>query len=285
MLLKLYKYDMKSIIKEIGPIWMIVPVIAVIFGFSIKFSSESFDIISSWDNGLSSLMLIGSSMAPVISGMVLFAVYVAMFVLSILFVIRRFWKGLLGDEGYLMFTLPVKSRDLILSKAFSATTVSVISSVDAFISMFLIALVTAGPTNLFEGIRFVLKEVTNYLGILTLPYAVVIIIIGIISVAMEIYKIYAAMAIGQTQNKYRILMAGGCYIGINIVLSIISRIFIFAVTILGMAIDFDKILPRIIESPGVILGILTFSGVLTLILMIVFHIITNVIFDKRLNLE
>ena len=48
------------------------------------------------------------------------AAYVLMcmtiFIVTIILIIRRFYKNLLGDEGYLMFTLPVKTYELILSK-------------------------------------------------------------------------------------------------------------------------------------------------------------------------
>jgi hypothetical protein len=44
------------------------------------------------------------------------AVIVAMFVIAIIFVVNRFSKGLLGNEGYLMHTLPVRPWHLVASK-------------------------------------------------------------------------------------------------------------------------------------------------------------------------
>lgn len=41
---------------------------------------------------------------------------VALFVLTMIVIIQRFYKGLLCDEGYLMFTLPVKPWQLIATK-------------------------------------------------------------------------------------------------------------------------------------------------------------------------
>lgn len=37
-------------------------------------------------------------------------------VLTLIMVVKRFDSNLLGDEGYLMFTLPVKSSSIIFSK-------------------------------------------------------------------------------------------------------------------------------------------------------------------------
>ena len=53
----------------------------------------------------------------VFSLVVIVAVIVAIFVMNVIIVIQRFWNGLLQEEGYLMFTLPVTTRSLILSKS------------------------------------------------------------------------------------------------------------------------------------------------------------------------
>ena len=41
-------------------------------------------------------------------------------VVHFIITLQRFWKSLLGDEGYLMFTLPVTAGDLLWAKAVSA---------------------------------------------------------------------------------------------------------------------------------------------------------------------
>lgn len=50
----------------------------------------------------------------------LVALYVAMGIFVLVFIIDRFYKGLLGNEGYLMFTLPVTSTAHIASKALTS---------------------------------------------------------------------------------------------------------------------------------------------------------------------
>ena len=44
------------------------------------------------------------------------AVIAAMLVIAVIFVVSRFSKGLLGNEGYLMHTLPVRPWQLVASK-------------------------------------------------------------------------------------------------------------------------------------------------------------------------
>lgn len=106
MLVKLIKYDLKALTKILAPLWGVLLVMGLIFGI-----------------GMSDLSPIGNGMM-VFSLVVIFAVIVGIFVISVIIIIQRFWKGLLKEEGYLMFTLPVTTRSLILAKAISAMLVS-----------------------------------------------------------------------------------------------------------------------------------------------------------------
>ena len=107
MLGKLIKYDLKALAKILAPLWGVLLVMGLIFGISIR----------------SNLDGIGNTMI-VFSLVVIIAVIVAIFVMNVIIVIQRFWNGLLQEEGYLMFTLPVTTRSLILSKVISALIIS-----------------------------------------------------------------------------------------------------------------------------------------------------------------
>ena len=93
MLGKLIKYDLKALAKILAPLWGVLLVMGLIFGISIRSNLEG----------------IGNTMI-VFSLVVIVAVIVAIFVMNVIVVIQRFWKGLLQDEGYLMFTLPEVRR-------------------------------------------------------------------------------------------------------------------------------------------------------------------------------
>lgn len=111
MLGKLIKYDLKSMLKTIVPLWITVIVLSGIF--AIKY----------W-GGATNTMDMGNNTFDLVLFIVLFSVAVAIVVMNILFVVQRFWNGLLKEEGYLMFTLPVTTRSLIMSKALSALIIS-----------------------------------------------------------------------------------------------------------------------------------------------------------------
>ena len=104
MLGKLIKYDLKALAKILAPLWGVLLVMGIIFGISIRSNLE----------GIGNTMIVFS----------LVVIVAVIFVVNVIIVIQRFWKGLLQEEGYLMFTLPVTTRSLILSKVISALIIS-----------------------------------------------------------------------------------------------------------------------------------------------------------------
>lgn len=58
----------------------------------------------------------GNSIILAFTFLLFFALCVAIVVLTAMIIIQRFNKNLIGDEGYLMFTLPVSHVQLLTSK-------------------------------------------------------------------------------------------------------------------------------------------------------------------------
>ena len=114
MLSKLVKYDIKSLIRVFIPVWIVAPVIAVMLSATIHL--------------LSVAILLG------ILTILFVAVIVGMMIMTLILVIRRFWNGLLREEGYLAFTLPVEVWQLIVSKDIVAAIVNQISGLIAALS-------------------------------------------------------------------------------------------------------------------------------------------------------
>ena len=108
MLLKLLKYDLRSVFKY----WWIAALstlgLSVLGGFCILILDSS--IIANVYQ-----ILAGFAMGVVILG------FVAFLILSQILVFMRYYKNFFSDEGYLTFTLPVKRTHLITSKLITAT--------------------------------------------------------------------------------------------------------------------------------------------------------------------
>ena len=96
MLKQLLKYEFKATGRTYGGLYLALVALAVLSGFSLRSSSK--------DN-FASLLLFAYMV-----------VAVAVAVVSVMTIVTRFTRNLLGREGYLMHTLPVTETQLILSK-------------------------------------------------------------------------------------------------------------------------------------------------------------------------
>ncbi|MEE1313228.1 MAG: hypothetical protein UHS41_05720 [Lachnospiraceae bacterium] len=252
MLGKLIKYDLKAMGKTMVPLWITVIIIGLIYGIQTYFGFMA----PMFDEGMSGILIL-----------VLFSIFLAIFVLNIIFVIQRFWNGLLKEEGYLMFTLPVSIRSLILSKSISSFLISLGSVITAGIVASFMAL---GAFS-YQEVKDFVNEISSMIVInsefiIDMILQMFIIILSIIS---GIYEAYAAMAIGHLSNKNRFVFSFVSYIVLS---GIVGTIEGFIIDILD-----NMMLEDLVYSILML--------VLTIVLIIVYHAITEFILRKRLNLE
>lgn len=258
---KLCKYEFKSIVRTLGPIYLAVIAISVLNAFLIRGA-----LISKPGVGLKLIDLL-----QLIFAIVYFGVLIAMSVLTLIVVIQRFYKGLLCDEGYLMFTLPVKPRQLIAAKGLTAFVMSVVSALTAFLSIYIL---TVGVMSFAEFIEFLnsvlmwsgfgfwLDQVPNK-SILVLEMVILLIVGGI----DNLFHMYLSMALGHLSSKHRVMMSVVAYIAISILLYFINGI-----------------LSMILEGTSLHYTFIS-SIIYNIIRIALFFFCTEHILSKRLNLE
>lgn len=256
MLGKLIKYEYKATSRTFIPIYIALLLVAVI---NRVFRMGNIDV--AW--GISTLALVG--------------LFIALGVLTIIVIVQRFNKNLLGDEGYLMFTLPVKSEQLIVSKVIISILWTIISGIVAF-ATFLILLGDAPLFNevfsnwnlIWAEFTIAVQEQMNVSG--PILFIVMIVVILLLSYISFIFEIYLSLAAAQLPafNKNRGVIGFAAFFVINVVLSICSQIV-------------ELIIPEQVVnnfSSAAIVMIIT-----TLIVCIILFIGIKWILDKHLNLE
>ncbi len=215
MLGKLMKYDLRSGIRTFALIWIGLAALAAINGLTLRITFDG-DIQSKLARFIITVLPMG----------LLVALYVAMGIFMLVFIINRFYKGLLGDEGYLMFTLPVSVSEHIGSKLLTSMIFQIGSFAVAALSGGLLLAVLA-PANLRE-ITAAVQDMTDYLAGYPLPagtgwliaeFAVYM----LIGAAVTILQIYTAISIGHLAKKNRGWFALLAYVGISIAFSIIMN--------------------------------------------------------------
>lgn len=272
---KLMGFEFRSSMKYLGAIWAALLVASVLAGLSNRVFLNSVDSEA-----------LGNIIGVCVTGLFII-LFIAMIVATIFVVVVRFYKGLLGEEGYLMHTLPVKEWQLITSKGLCALIIVVISILVGILSMTLSVAAVGAWKDIVDGFKDLLYVIGQE------PSSIIVIIemiiLALAGIMANIYHIYVSLAIGQLVNKYRILLSIGAYIGINFIFSMVGGVLLFTISandslnqlIGNMFIDADSFSQIVSSGQPVFIVML----VLVAIQFAIFHIATERILTKQLNLQ
>ena len=282
MLRKLMKYDLRAIFKY----WWIVAVsslgLSVVGGVSLSYLSTTIapEAVNSEPAVLPLILSILGMIASVlgISGF---------FLATEIFVYIRFYQGFFSDEGYLTFTLPVKRRDLLNSRLFSALITSATKLAVVIVDIFILLGIGLNSELFNEqnwnALRQALSLAANQLGFYLVIYIIeAIAILLALSIASTL-MIFACISFAAVVvKKHKIFAAIGMYYLVTAVLSFASQILM----IVG-SISITGIIDAIPNGavPGffalLLLSVALFCGAIAVALYTVEHYLL----DKKLNLS
>ena len=258
MLGKLLKYELKSSAKFFVPIYFAILAITTLNSI---FMRKNLFVE-----------------AQVIINMVVGALFIALITLTVVIIVKRFKKNLLGNEGYLMFTLPVSSSKLILSKYISA-----------LIWIFLTIIVTMMAVMIYsngifgDGTQFSISNIMipgNKLVENNQYLIMIVSVIGLIlsAISIVVFVIYNSIAIAQlpifTKHKTIVSIISFFVIGkfVNIIYDLIDKVTIRPnISNLEFTQAFTKVTS---------LGILE-----NIFIVIILFICLNYTLNKKLNLD
>ena len=277
MLGKLIKYEMKSMSRTLIPLWILAPVVSLLFSMSLRglVGATQYSMNSTAEGR--ALVQSGAVVSGIVM-LVFFGVMVAILVLTVLFVIQRFWNGLLKEEGYLMFTLPVETWELVTSKGISATIVGCISSLVAVVSCIMMVVGAVWTSGMWAVGYLVAEDGALWWS----ASAVLFVLLFVAGIVESVYRVYAAMSLGQLFEGHRVVGACVSYIGIGVAWSVLSGIFMVAVTLVSP--DWGAFFSD--RNMGMYSMLyLLFLLLATVLQIAIWHLITVNILSKRLNLE
>ncbi|MGL6174678.1 MAG: hypothetical protein ACRC1P_08745 [Cellulosilyticaceae bacterium] len=256
MLSKLLKYELKATARTFIPMYIALIIFAIIQRVIGRETIGNFEELN---------------FAGEITTIVIVALFIALVVITIVVVIQRFYKNLLRDEGYLMMTLPVSTRKLILSKLL-ATFVWIIGSIGTAVIVILILF--AGYGDFLKQLQYIFSQMITMMVTVEREYMLVFILFGcsvVVGSIANILLIYLALAMSQFSfaHKYRIPTAIISFIVFNMIITQIA----VGVTSLCFSIGIIPILQ------------MSITLVISILLVIVLFEAINWILNKRLNLE
>lgn len=282
MLGKLLKYETRATARWYAPIYAGIILLSLI--------NKLFMIIS--ENDTVARILYGnhmmSSLFYLVQGLLVTGYVVAImgaFVMTFVLAIYRFYKNLLGDEGYLMFTLPAKASEHIWSKLLVSAMWIIASAVVAGLSLFIILFegnLLYFTGEFFSNIRSILESTQ---GIHAIFFVIEIIVAIIVALACSLMMLYASMATGHLKQNHRILYSLAAFIVFNIIMQIVSGVIFFIGAVALSTDPFTNTMQLPVPPTWIIHVIMIGVLLLEVVYGTVYYAITNNILSKKLNLE
>lgn len=265
MLRKLLKYDLRANMKLYLFIWPAMLLLAGLQRLLLELPVTGF---------LSHFLM------SLLTGLMVLAL-IAMVVLCFVICVIRFYSGLLRREGYLMFTLPVKPWQLLLSKLLAAMLTLIPTCIFAY---FGIALILSGTTDGVWNTMF------NFSQILDQPLSAGTLILAgltvLAAVANMILRVYFVSCLGHLFRRARIFLSILFYYLIGVLMQIASMMMLVSVNYEPNT--FVNSVFTWVESLSFNGAMSAFLGTILLInvaIGCVYFFVSEVILRKRLNLE
>ena len=258
---RLMKYDLRAAMRLFVPLWLGTLALGLINRFTVHLEFSENRILNFF-TGMAMVLYVMAALA--------------ILVVTLIYIIQRFYQSMLKDEGYLTFTLPVGIDSLLWSKALTALILVAASTIVGILSLLILVV---WNVNLEEFQRF-LRELGQYFGGISLTILMVC-LASAASTVCSVILIYLSMALGQLAQKHRLAASVGAFVLINMATSTLYSLVLGPVVMrLTESMEFPKLNPVAIVNLA--FGVLILN---CLILTAVYYFPTRYIFKRKLNLE
>lgn len=204
MLRKLLKYDLRSTLRRFAVIWCAVLAAALLE----RLLLPKEDLLSASGTG--------SGLVSVFS-----LILVAMLVLSVVHIVRRFYRGLLGDEGYLMHTLPVEPWLLVMSKLLCAMLVLSVSVLVAVATYYLLfsRVLELSALNSSAVLSSETLTADRPVTLASLSVWAALLIDLLCRAARTVLTLYLAMTLGHLVHRHPVAASAAIWVGLGALVS------------------------------------------------------------------
>ena len=273
MLSKLLKYELLATGRIMLPLYDLLIVASAALGTNMSLSGDG-------PQGVFTVILL-----------ILFTVSVAaVFIATFTLMLVRFYRNLLGDEGYLMFSLPTSTGRHIASKVICPLIWICCSlGVGLLCGFIMERLLGIGGDQFYEQVKLIWNMLMGRYGSAgSIRILILLVVTGILSILESIVEVYAAMSVGHLWSNHRIIGSVLAYIGFSACETIITQVF-----------HLEKVLEKIqasavvSNSAGMEVNITWLNSIvpnslwimgIALVELIIYGTITWYVLDRRLNL-
>ena len=266
---KLMKYELRSCMRVFLPLWGATLALALINGFT-----------TGYQPSISAPLL--EFLIRILPALLLFGLSFGMFVMAFVLIIRRFFSGLLGDGGYLAFSLPATCAEHIGSKLLTALLMLVGCLITGFLATVFIILIRGYGDSVQSFFAEAWKILSSYpkLG-LVIAEAITA---ALLSASFFVLRLYSGMAVGHLFNNHRGLWSLGAVIGIGWLFNLVT---IKVIQLFGQNLEessFHITITSFQEALNYLPGIFGIFIGFFLVGSIILWVITWLILKKKLNI-
>lgn len=207
-----------------------------------------------------------------------------------IYIAIRFYRNLYTDEGYLMHTLPVTTRQLILAKLLVAALWVFVLSLLALWAICCILLFGL-PAMALVDMSVIIPALTEYFpqifGMGPVAFLLFYVLLSLVSAFSSVLVAYAAISLGQLFSKHKVMASILCYIGFTMLIQTVSTLLMTpSLTRLVLSQDMVNTASGIPSYFGAYMReILLISMAGSVICAVISYILTEYIMRRQLNLD
>ena len=269
MLTKLLKHEFRATARIMGPLYLVLLAVALGFNFSAR------------------LMDSGNSVLNILPALVVMAYVVAItavFIVAFILMLQRFYKNLLGDEGYIMFTLPASVHQHVWSKLIVSSVWFIITGVVVMLSFVMMALDVSFLEGMVQVLQQLFQDITAYYAINGTVLLLELLVLAFAGSIAFCLQFYAALAIGHSFSNHKFAWSVAFFFILQFASQLVGSLLLLSLntslinSLLG-SLDF-----RVSGMTAIHIGM----GILIAVCVVysaVFYVITTYFLKKHLNLE
>ena len=197
MLGKLLKYEFKSLMNNLGVlylVWLSLTLITAVLPKASKYTSEFVE----------NLLYVVWAIS-----------FIAAIIMTLVVVIdRRFYKNFYGAEGYFTLSLPVKTSTHIWSKVIASTVWMVITAFVGIFIMMIVSIATNGPDSYHQIKIFMNERPAEARAIIIFLFEVLL--LGVVYISRFLLKTLACINLSVQFSSFKSLLQGVFFVVLTI---------------------------------------------------------------------
>ena len=230
-----------------------------------------------------------------IPSMLLFIGYIVGIMAVLLFpgfyAVIRFYRNLTGAQGYLMFTLPVRTSAHVWAKLLSAMLWELASVIVFLVSLLEMAVGGAVMEDIKKMLTFLPEMMRGFGNADGVIFLAELLLLMLLTSASRLLLFYASIAIGQCLVRHRVLGAVGGYLGLSFITqSILYTLLTVFAAMGGNSYFLQQILGGIGTSSAFFAANSSLNLLLLIYLLVIllfasaYYLVTVLLLGRKLNL-